>query len=125
MAIFEGGQLLQTQQTLTQAAREGARYAVLPLTQTSTLPTCLEVRDMVRTYLRASSIDVPLSAITVERNYQPGGLAGTTVFSRVKVPYRSPWLVFALFGVPDVNLSGDSMMRNETSPSLAGLPPNC
>jgi Flp pilus assembly protein TadG len=123
MAIFEGGQLLQTQQTLTQAAREGARYAVLPLTQTSTLPTCLEVRDMVRTYLQASSIDVPASAIHVTRNYQYTG--DPTVYSYIKVEYTFRWMVMSVFGAPDVSLSGDSAMRNETSPSLAGLPPNC
>ena len=43
VSLFEGGRLLQTQQTLTEAAREGARYAVLPLTQTSTLPDCAQV----------------------------------------------------------------------------------
>ena len=79
---------------------------------------------MVQTYLQASSIDVPAAAITVERNYRPGG-AGTTVYTRIRVPYRFGWMVLSLFGVPDVNLSGDSVMRNETSPSLTGLPPNC
>ena len=123
MAIFEGGRLLQTQQTLTQAAREGARYAVLPLTQTSTLPDCTRVRDVVRTYLQASWIDVPASAIHVTRNYQYAG--DPTVYSYIKVEYTFRWMVLSVFGAPDVNLSGDSAMRNETSPSLAGLPPNC
>ncbi len=124
VSLFEGGRLLQTQQTLTESAREGARYAVLPLTQTSTLPDCTQVRLMVRTYLQASSIDIPDSAITVERDYQPGG-TGTTVYTRVRVAYRFSWMLLSLFGVPNVNLSGDSMMRNETSPSTSGLPPNC
>ncbi len=123
MAIFEGGRLLQTQQTLTQAAREGARYAVLPLTQTNTLPSCGQVQAVVRTYLQASSIDVPATAIRVQRDYQYPGEA--TVFTYVKVEYTFRLMVLSLFGVPDVRLSGDSVMRNETSPSLTGLPANC
>ena len=36
-AIMEAGRLFNVQETLTDAAREGARFGVTPLTQTNTL----------------------------------------------------------------------------------------
>ena len=124
LALFEGGRLLWTQQSLTQAAREGARYAVLPFTKTSTLPDCNEIRAVVRTYLQASSIDLPDSSIKVWRDY-PAPNGGTTVFSRVDVEYTFQWWVLSFLGIPDLSLSGNSMMRNETSPASPVPAANC
>ncbi len=115
LAIFEGGRLLQTQQTLTQAAREGARYAVLPFTETANLPTGDEVRTMVRGYLQASAIEVADSDITVEPNVTIASSGGTT-FTRVTVNYTYQFLILSWVGLTDLPLAGTSLMRNETSP---------
>jgi len=124
LSIFEGGRLLQTQLTLTQAAREGARYAVLPLTQTSTLPDCTQIRGVVRTYLQASSVVLPDGDITVVRNQPvtPAPATGPVICTKVSVRYTFNWAVLSLLGLPPVSLYGDSTMRNEISPSLTSLP---
>lgn len=115
-AIFEAGRLLNIQQTLTNAAREGARLSVLPLQGgTDTLAPEAQVRSRVRTFLDASGLNgavVPDSDILVNQAYNPGG---STVYSRVTVivPYRV--LTISMFGLLEVNLRGQAMMRNETN----------
>jgi Flp pilus assembly protein TadG len=109
-AIFEGGRVLQVQQALTDAAREGARRSVAPLTQTlpGTLPTQADVQGVVKSFLDAASIHVPLGNISVDQTV----LIGTTTFTRVTVTY--PYRVMT-FGSLNMTLTGQSLMRNETS----------
>ena len=47
LGIFEAGRLLNIQQVLTDASREGAKLAVLPLSGTSTLPTVGEIENEI------------------------------------------------------------------------------
>jgi Flp pilus assembly protein TadG len=114
--IFEAGRMLNIQQTLTNAAREGARLSVLPLQGgTDMLAPEAQVRSRVRTFLDASGLNgavVPDGNILVDQAYNPGG---TTVYSRVTVtvPYRV--LTISMFGLLEVNLQGQAMMRNETN----------
>ena len=114
--IFEAGRMLNIQQTLTNAAREGARLSVLPLQGgTDTLAPDADVRSRVRTFLDANGLNsavVPDGNIVLDQAYNPGG---TTVYSRVTVtaPYRV--LTISMFSVFEVNLQGQAMMRNETN----------
>jgi Flp pilus assembly protein TadG len=114
-AIWEGGRVLQVQQALTDAAREGARRSVAPLTQTlpGTLATTSDVQGVVQSFLQAASISVPNGNITVDQ----GVTIGTTTFTRVTVTYPYHVMTLSMFGsLNNMTLTGESLMRNETSP---------
>jgi Flp pilus assembly protein TadG len=114
-AIFEGGRLLQVQQSLTDAARLGAKYAVLPLTQTmpGTLPSSGSVQTKVQSFLQATHIQVPTTDIAVDQVTIGGS---TTTYSRVTVTYPYQVMTIRMFGGLNMTLTGKSLMRNETSP---------
>ena len=117
LGIMEGGRFLNVQQTLTNAAREGARMAVAPITQTSTLASDGEIETQVRRFLDAASISG--ATITVERPLviPSNGLPMQYTRVRVSVPYRVITLsMFSTQGGLSVNLAGEALMRNETSP---------
>ena len=119
-AIFEAGRLLNIQQTLTNAAREGARLSVLPAAasgsppvSSDTLPSTSVVQARVQSFLNASGLNGSTATIAVDQAYTP--VVGSTVYSRVTVtvPYRV--LTISMFGLLEVNLQGQAMMRNETN----------
>src|SRR5215813_5564266 len=63
VAIFEFGRAYQTWQVLTNAAREGARVAVLPGVNDAA------VRDRVKSYIAAGQLGaVADNAITIDRS---------------------------------------------------------
>lgn len=108
--IIEAGRFMSVQETLTNAAREGARVAVLPLQGTSTLAGAPLVEGRVHEFLRANSIpdaDVEI-AITPQT-------VGATSYTRVSValPYRV--LTIPFFSALEITISGNARMRNETS----------
>ena len=114
-AIFEAGRMLSIQQTLTNAAREGARLAVLPRQGgTDTLPSDTAVQARVQSFLNASGLNGATATLNVNQAYNPGG-AGTPVYSlvTVTVPYRI--VSISMFSFLEVNLQGQSKMRNETN----------
>ena len=113
-AVFEVGRLIQVQQALTDAAREGARRSIVPLTKTSILPTPADVTSVVEAYLEAASLDKNLATITVDQSVILGG--STTQYSRVTVTYPYQVMTISMFGMLNMNLTGSSLMRNETSP---------
>jgi Flp pilus assembly protein TadG len=114
LGIMEGGRFLNVQQTVTNAAREGARMAVAPITQTSTLASDGEIETEVRRFLDAARISG--ATITVERPLviPSNGLPMQYTRVRVSVPYRV--ISLAMFSMLSVNLAGEALMRNETSP---------
>jgi Flp pilus assembly protein TadG len=114
LAIMEGGRFLNVQQTLTNAAREGARLAVAPITRTSTLASDGEIEAEVRRFLAAARI--PGATVTVERPVvvQANGLP--MEYTRVRVSVRYRVITLAAFRSLSVNLAGEALMRNETSP---------
>lgn len=118
IAIFELGRAYQTQQILTNAAREGARLAVLPDASTE------NIRTRVRQYLAQGQLSNPASA-TVNVNTtatMPMG-AATVSSSVVTVNYPFEFMVLgpvarlvvanSTMGAPIV-LTAASQMRNET-----------
>jgi Flp pilus assembly protein TadG len=124
--VIEAGRFLNQRQVLTNAAREGARYAVLPLTGTNTLPTEAEIQAKVESYLAAShivgattTVKCPLAAIgctstDASMSILSGGV--TTTYTEVTVSKD-----FAVVTIPgffralNITLSGKSLMRRETS----------
>src|SRR5213593_4269605 len=86
LGIMECARFMQVQQALTDAAREGARLGVAPMTRTSTLPIANEIDDEVQNYLRSAGIDG--ATVTVSPVNVVTGTV-TTQFRkvRVEVPY--------------------------------------
>jgi Flp pilus assembly protein TadG len=113
-AIMEGGRFLNVQQTLTNAAREGARLAVTPISQTSTLASDGEIETEIRVFLDAARIFG--AKVNVERPVTVQANGATMQYTRVRVsvPYRV--ISLAAFSALSVNLTGEALMRNETSP---------
>jgi Flp pilus assembly protein TadG len=113
--LMEAGHLFQFQNTLTDAAREGARFAVAPTTQTNNLPSDTEIQTKVKIFLGAAGIVVPDADIRITPDtITVNGVA--TQFTRVQIraPYKAVGL--ALFRLNNLPLKGEALMRNETSP---------
>ena len=112
-AIFEAGRLIQTQQALTDAAREGARRSVAPLTQTmpGDLPSELDVSAVVQTYLAAASLTGATVVVDQAFNISPA----LTTYTKVTVTYPYRVMTLLMFSNLNITLTGQSLMRNETS----------
>jgi len=118
VGIFEFGRAYETSQVLTNAAREGARVAVLP----NLVAGSVDAR--VRDYLKMGgltydqSVGVVITPATVDM-----GAAGTASGSKVTVTYPFTFIVLqpvaqlvvqgTLTGAP-ITLTSTSIMRNET-----------
>lgn len=130
-AIFEAGRMLNIQQTLTNGAREGARFSVLPAASSGTppvpsdtLPSTTAVQTRVQDYLNAAGMNGATATIAVLQccdptsdtcDDQPPCDTGEFHYSRVTVtvPYRV--LSISMFGLLEVTLQGQATMRNETN----------
>jgi Flp pilus assembly protein TadG len=134
--VVEAGRFLNYRQVLTNAAREGARFAVTPLTQTDTMPTKAEISAKVDGFLSAAHItgatttvkcptpcdvvgqctatqcDLPLDAgLSV-------ATTGTVTTKYTKVTVSKPYSVISIpgfFNMLNITLQGESLMRRETS----------
>ncbi|HYT67375.1 MAG TPA: TadE/TadG family type IV pilus assembly protein [Vicinamibacterales bacterium] len=115
VGIFEFGRAYQTQQVLTNAAREGARLAVIEGT------TDAEVRTRVRDYLKGGGLkDLSDSQIPISRTV---ALTGTTTASSVEIDYPFEFMVLnpvvRLVAPADTTTGGpitmkaSTLMRNE------------
>lgn len=89
VGIMEFGRAYQTQQVLTNAAREGARVAVLPVQPAGA------VEARVAAYLSAGQIGNPASA-TVTVTATTISLGGTTTVSGSKVTVTYPYTFMVL-----------------------------
>lgn len=114
--IMEVGRFMSVQQTITDATREGARLAVAPASQTTTLPADTQLENRISYYLQANGIPVGGggATISIDRNVAIG--TGLDRYTRATVTY--PYRLFSLswFSNLEVTLRGVSRMRNETSP---------
>ena len=112
--VFEASRFMNTQQVLTNAAREGARFAVTPLTQTNTLPSSGEITTRVNDFLGSASITG--ATVTVDNAVSVVTGSITTTYTRVRVdePYQV-LTVPGFFSMLQVTLRGEALMRNETS----------
>jgi Flp pilus assembly protein TadG len=113
VGIFEFGRAYQTWQVLTNAAREGARIAVLP-DYTDT-----QVNTTVRNYLTSGRLtNASTATITIVRNVP----FGATTASRVTVNYPFQFMVIgpvaklvrkgSTVGAP-LTMQSSALMRNE------------
>jgi Flp pilus assembly protein TadG len=113
VSIFEFGRAYQTWQVLTNAAREGARIAVLEQY------TDADVTSTVRNYLTSGRLtNASTASITVVRNVP----FGTVTASRVTVNYPFQFIVLnpvaklvrktSTVGTP-LTMQSSALMRNE------------
>jgi Flp pilus assembly protein TadG len=106
--MIECGQAIMVQQVLTNAAREGARVAVLD----SQTPTHDLVVSKVTTYLQSSGITG--TTVAISPNEPTSATYGQPVTVTVTVPFNniswmpSPWFM------KTKTLTGRSVMRRET-----------
>jgi len=112
--VFEASRFMNTQQVLTNAAREGARFAVTPLTQTNTLPSSGEITTRVNDFLGSKGDTTPGCPYNAALAVVTGSI--TTTYTRVRVdePYQV-LTVPGFFSMLQVTLRGEALMRNETS----------
>jgi Flp pilus assembly protein TadG len=118
VAIFELGRAYQTQQILTNAAREGARMAVLPDASASNVET------RVRQYLesgRLSDADTASVDIVTTATIPMGAATVSASVVTVNYPFQFTVLgpiarlVSSSSNIPGaINLQAVSEMRNET-----------
>ena len=119
VGIFEFGRGYQTWQVLTNAAREGARVAVLPGTTGSA-----EVETRVRQYMASGQLaDAAGATVTVDSTVDISFGAGTAKSSVVTVRYPFRFMVLqpvasllvrgSTLGAP-INITASSQMRNES-----------
>ena len=117
IGIFEFGRAYQTWQVLTNAAREGARVAVLPN------PEAGSVEARVRSYLQGGALSNAGSAsISVNRNATISIGASTATASLVTVNYPFQFMVLQpvanliaggpALGAP-LTMTASAEMRNE------------
>jgi Flp pilus assembly protein TadG len=112
--IFEATRFVNTKQVLTNAAREGARMAVAPLSGTDTLPSVTEVEDRVKGYLASGNITG--ATVTVDPAVQV--MNGTTVTLSTRVTVQKTYAVVTVpyfFSMLNINVTGEALMRNETN----------
>jgi Flp pilus assembly protein TadG len=112
--IFELGRIMNAQETLTNAAREAARFASTPIAMTNNLPTNAQITTMVDGFLQASGITGANVTITRPVVIPTGPVQ--TEYTRVRVDLQYQPVLGTLFFVNTVNLKGEALMRNETSP---------
>jgi TadE-like protein len=118
VGIFEFGRAYQTWQILTNAAREGARMAVLPD------PTPGVVEDRVMQYMQAGQLNAATSAaIAVDRSATLNVSGRLVSASQVSIDYPFSFIVLqpvARLVAPTTSLGGavvmhaQAVMRNES-----------
>jgi Flp pilus assembly protein TadG len=118
VGIFEFGRAYQTWQILTNAAREGARIAVLPD------PTPGNVETRVRDYMQAGQLsEAGTAAVDVNRSATMTVNGAPVSVSQVSIDYPFSFIVLqpvARLVAPTTSLGGavvmhaQALMRNET-----------
>ncbi|MGE5246239.1 MAG: TadE/TadG family type IV pilus assembly protein [Betaproteobacteria bacterium] len=118
VSIFEFGRAYQTWQVLTNAAREGARVAILPD------PTTSDAEARVRQYMEAGQLpNADTATITIDRNATISMGAGTASASLVTINYPFEFMVLqpvaklvvsgTTLGGP-ITMTATAEMRNES-----------
>jgi Flp pilus assembly protein TadG len=117
VSIFEFGRAYQMFQVMTNAAREGARIAVLPGT------TDTDIQNRVVAYMQSGQItDATTSMVSIDHNATVSIGAGTAQATQVTVNYPFSFMLLnpvAQLVVPSSSLGGAftmttaALMRNE------------
>jgi Flp pilus assembly protein TadG len=113
VSIFEFGRAYQTWQVLTNAAREGARIAIL------TDKTDADVQAAVKGYMTSGGLPIGSAVVNVDRNVA----MGSNTASRITVNYPFQFIVLnpvvrlvtptSTTGAP-LTMQSVALMRNES-----------
>jgi Flp pilus assembly protein TadG len=109
LGIIEFGRMVMVQQIITNAAREGARIAILPSSTTS------QVTTAVNTYLSNSSISG--ATVTVSPNPPSSATYGSLVTTTISVPFTAVSWTPTPFFLKSTTLNAKCVMRTEVSQS--------
>ena len=115
VGIFEFGRAYQTWQVLTNAAREGARLAVINGS------TDTDVTARVRSYMQSGSLaNYGTATVTIQRSV---ALTGADTASRIQIDYPFQFMVLnpvvrlvtptSTTGAP-ITMQSSAVMRNES-----------
>jgi len=113
-AVLEFGRAYNIYHIMTNAAREGARYAVAPPAGTTTLPTTSQVQDQVNSFLSSGGVSGSTVTVSTIKETVNGADMDLTLV-QVTTPYT--FFVPQLLGISNgtINLTTSSEMRNETN----------
>jgi Flp pilus assembly protein TadG len=109
--MIEYGRMVMVQQVLTNAAREGARYAVIQTTNDTTAVT-----TKVKDYLTSGKLKASASTVTV--TWPASGSSGSSqpVTVKVSIPFgQVSWLPSPMFLSSTTKLEASSVMRREST----------
>lgn len=109
--VLEFGRAYNLYQTITNAAREGARYSVAPFPGTDNLPTTTSVEARVQQYLDS----VGARNTTVNVSQTTAGVVNGRNVAYTQVNVSAPY-TFLFFPFGSVTMQTSAQMRNETSP---------
>lgn len=118
MGIMEFGRAYNIYQTMTNAAREGARFAVSPCSLVDAtgcpygagnLPTEADIISKTENYLAAANIN-DATVIVDQRAHTVGGVSDT-MFTRIQVSRPYQFLFFPY----SITIRSNAEMRNETN----------
>lgn len=108
LGIIEFGRAFMVEQVVTNAAREGARHAVLPGVTTAA------AQQKAREHLAAGNLNVPQATVTVTPTDLSTARAGTTVTVTVSVPYSAvSWVETSWFLSASATMRSTAVMRHE------------
>jgi Flp pilus assembly protein TadG len=123
MGIVEFGRAYSIYQSITNAAREGARFAVAPDPATGALPSAGDIETRVAVFLQAASLKGPfadcgasgrdpkLPCVQVDATARS---VNAVDLNYTKVTVVAPYTFF-MFPYGTVNITAYSEMRNETN----------
>ena len=116
MGVFQFGRGYNIYQNITNAAREGARFAVAPERGGGvTYPPISEVRTVVVNFLNSANLGDPGARLQILPNQSLGGVApcnpavsGSPCGTGVSLSYP-----FSIFGFGSIDINTSVVMRNE------------
>lgn len=127
LGVIEAGRFLSMRQVLTNAAREGARFAVAPTSGTNTLPNEDEIVARVNGFLAAGNVtgattttECPSAATEICTTKTSSMSVGTGLVTTeyTEVTVTKPFSVVTapgFFNAISITLRGKALMRRETS----------
>jgi len=107
VGMIEFGRAFMVQQTLTSAAREGARFGALPGTSNN------EIETRVREFLAAGGVDPTVAQVDVSPQGLETASSGEQVRVLVEVAYQDVSWLAAPWYLRDADLSNETVMRRE------------
>jgi Flp pilus assembly protein TadG len=109
--MIEYGRMVMVQQILTNASREGARYAVIQSTNDTTAVT-----TKVKDYLTSAKLKASASTVTVTWPASGGSGSAQPVTVKVSIPFgQVSWLPSPMFLSSTTPLEATSVMRREST----------